>query len=144
VRRARLYAPARADASRRKTLILFDWIGPLTAILAQHTALHSSGASLLGGGGAGKPGARRPLLHSLLHAPPPVLLELVQALADDVSTAAKLGLLTGAAGRRAGRFAEYCLLASTLVGLVENAVERSVTLTLQHEGAWHGTGCRQC
>jgi hypothetical protein len=71
----------------------------------------------------------------VLHAPPPVLLGLVQALADDVSTAAKLGLLGGAAGARAGRFADWCLFASTLVNLVENAVERSVSRGLQQEGA---------
>jgi hypothetical protein len=114
-------------------LILFDWLAPLDSILAQHTALNTTGSSLIQSNSSSKK-ARKPLLHSFLHAPPPVLLELVQSLADDVSTAAKLGILGGTTGRRAGRFAEWCLFASTLVNLVENAVERSLTLGLQHEG----------
>jgi hypothetical protein len=63
-----------------------------------------------------------------------VLLELVQSIADDVSTASKLGLLGGKVGQRAGRYADWCLFVSSLVNLVENAVERNITLSLQHEG----------
>jgi hypothetical protein len=37
-------------------------------------------------------------------------------------------------GRRAGRFADWCWFASTLVNLVENGVERSVIVGLQREG----------
>ena len=38
-------------------------------------------------------------------------------------------------GERAGRLADWCWFASTLVNLVENSVERSVILDLQHQGA---------
>ncbi|THH08548.1 hypothetical protein EW146_g8953 [Bondarzewia mesenterica] len=75
----------------------------------------------------------RPLLHTFLHASPPVLLELVNAFADDVSTFSRLGLLGKRTGDRAGRLADWCWFASTLVDLVENGVERSIILNSQRE-----------
>jgi len=47
----------------------------------------------------------------------------VQAAADDVSTWSKLGLVGRQTGERAGRLADWCWFASTLVNLVENSVE---------------------
>jgi hypothetical protein len=123
-----------------KCLLLFEWLSPLNSILARHTASHSTGASLIGSGASTRPGAKgkrataKPLLHSFLHAPPPVLLELVQAASDDVATLSKLGLLGPRTGRRAGRFADWCWFVSTLVDLVENAVERNVILAQQQQG----------
>jgi len=106
----------------RKCLIMFNWLTPLTSILAEH---HTSPVYKAGVPKAA-PVPRKPLLHTFLHAPPPVLLELVQAVADDVATCSKLGLLGKRTGERAGRFADYCWFASTLVDLVENSVELGV------------------
>lgn len=76
----------------------------------------------------------KPFLHTVLYAPPPVLLELVHAAADDVFTFSKLGLIGKRTGERAGRFSDWCWLLATLVGLVENGVERQMIGNLQHEG----------
>lgn len=119
----------------RKCLILFDWLSPLNSILARHTSSHSSSDSFFDTPRKQK-SAPKPLLYTFLHTPPPVLLELIQSVSDDVSTFSKLGLLGAKTGRRAGRFADWCWFASTLVNLVENGVERSVMLTLQHEGSF--------
>ncbi|KAJ7507582.1 hypothetical protein B0H11DRAFT_130965 [Mycena galericulata] len=110
----------------RKCLLLFNWLGPLTAIMAQQAAPLTSSRTK-------SKATQRPFLQALLYAPPPVLLELVQAVADDVSTSGKLGLLGKRTGERAGRFADWCWLLATLVGLVENGVERQMIGSLQHE-----------
>ncbi|KAI0959792.1 hypothetical protein AcW1_004517 [Taiwanofungus camphoratus] len=115
----------------RKCLILFNWLTPLTSILTQHSSMpfvteHSSGSSLSKTKG-------KPLLHTFLHAPPPVLLGLINGLSDDVYTFSKLGLIGRRIGERAGRFADWCWFTSTLVDLVENTVERGVILDLQHQ-----------
>ncbi|KAI0676887.1 hypothetical protein C8Q78DRAFT_960470 [Trametes maxima] len=107
----------------RKCLILFNWLPPLTSILAQHTADPY----------ATQKGKQKPLLHTFLHAPPPVLLEFVNGLADDAATFSKLGLIGQRTGERAGNLANWCWFASTLVNLVENGVERGVILDLQHQ-----------
>jgi hypothetical protein len=78
--------------------------------------------------------ADRPFLHMLLYAPPPVLLELVNAIADDVATWSKLGLFGRKVGEHAGRIADWCWFISTLVGLTQNAFERQVITSRQHEG----------
>ncbi|TBU48477.1 hypothetical protein BD309DRAFT_949541 [Dichomitus squalens] len=109
----------------RKCLILFNWLPPLTSILAQHASDSYAGGA--------KKGRHKPLLHTFLHAPPPVLLEFVNGLADDAATFSKLGLIGKKAGERAGRLADWCWFASTLVNLVENSVERSVILEQQHQ-----------
>jgi len=103
----------------RKCLIMFNWLTPLTSILAEH---HASPVYKAGGVKTA-PSPRKPLLHTFLHAPPPVLLELVQSVADDVATCSKLGFFGKRIGERAGRFADCCWFASTLVDLVENSVE---------------------
>jgi hypothetical protein len=121
----------------RKCLIMFNWLTPLTSILAEHHA------SLVYKAGSGKtaPSPRKPLLHTFLHAPPPVLLELVQAVADDVATCSRLGLLGRRTGDRAGRFADWCWFASTLVNLVENNVELTMINNSQRAGEcnWFST-----
>ena len=109
---------------------MFNWLTPLTSILAEH---HASPVYKPGGAKTA-PSSRKPLLHTFLHAPPPVLLELVQAVADDVSTCSKLGLLGKRTGQRAGRFADWCWFASTLVDLVENSVELGVINNSQRAG----------
>jgi hypothetical protein len=76
----------------------------------------------------------KPFLHAILYAPPPVLLDLVNAMADDVATLSRMGLLGKKTGDRAGNFADWCWLLATLVGLVENGVERQMIGNLQREG----------
>jgi len=111
----------------RKCLIMFNWLTPVTSILAEHSASPAYGA----GGTKASSLSQKPLLHTFLHASPPILLELIQSVADDVYTWSKLGLLGRRTGERAGRFADYCWLASTLVELVENHVEHSMIITSQ-------------
>ncbi|KAH8830196.1 hypothetical protein DL96DRAFT_1591968 [Flagelloscypha sp. PMI_526] len=82
----------------RKQLLLFNWLYPLSA----DQSLKSKG-----------------FLHTLLHAPPPVLLEL--------------GLLGPKIGSRAARFSDWCWLFATLAGLVENGVEKSIVGNLRAE-----------
>jgi hypothetical protein len=111
----------------RKCLIMFNWLTPLTSILAEHSASPAYGVE----GTKASPSSRKPLLHTFLHASPPILLELVQSVADDISTWSKLGLLGRRTGERAGRFADCCWFASTLVDLVENNVEHSMIINSQ-------------
>lgn len=121
--------------SCRKCLILFDWLSPLNSILARHTSRTSADSFLdTSTKNAKRKAPSKPLLHTFLHTPPPVLLELLQAISDDISTFSKLGLLGPKTGRRAGRLADWCWFISTFVNLVENGVERSMILGLQHEG----------
>jgi len=111
-----------------KLLLLFNWLHPLTQILAQQSVPFSAEVS--------KEKAKKvekPFLHTLLYAPPPVLLELVNATADDVYTWSRLGLLGKGIGERAGRFSDWCWFLSTIVGLVENGVERQMIGSLQTE-----------
>ncbi|KAJ7283831.1 hypothetical protein C8J57DRAFT_1293725 [Mycena rebaudengoi] len=112
----------------RKCLLLFNWLSPLTAIMAQQSVPFSSEQST-----EASKKTMKPFLHTVLYAPPPVLLELVHAAADDVFTFSKLGLLGKRTGERAGRFSDWCWLLATLVGLVENGVERQMIGNLQHE-----------
>ncbi len=81
--------------------------------------------------------APKPFLQAALEAPPPVILELVNAVSDDVATLSRLGLLGRKLGERAGRFSDWCWFLSTLVGLVENSLERQVVVNLQREGTLH-------
>lgn len=75
-----------------------------------------------------------PFLQALLSAPPPVLLDLVNGLSDDIYTLSRLGLVGPKTGARAARFADWCWLFGTLVGLVENGVEMSIVGGMQREG----------
>ena len=70
----------------------------------------------------------------LLYAPPPVLLELVNAITDDIATWSKLGLIGKKVGDRAGKVSDWCWFLSTLVGLAQNTFERQVILSRQQEG----------
>ncbi|KAJ7095224.1 hypothetical protein B0H15DRAFT_828565 [Mycena belliarum] len=112
----------------RKCLLLFNWLSPLTAIMAQQSVPFSSEQST-----ETSKKTTKPFLHTVLYAPPPVLLELVHAAADDVFTFSKLGLVGKRTGERAGRFSDWCWLLATLVGLVENGVERQMIGHLLHE-----------
>lgn len=129
-------------------LIMFNWLAPLSQILAQQSVpFSSSGSSLvphsftatsapsskslqLSGG----PFFSHPVLRALLSAPPPVLLELVNGLSDDIHSLSRLGIIGSRLGERAARFADWCWLFSTLVGLVENGVELGVIEGLRREG----------
>lgn len=112
-------------------MLLFNWLHPLTQILAQQSVPFSAEVST-----EKAKKVEKPFLHTLLYAPPPVLLELVHATADDVYTWSKLGLLGKGIGERAGRFSDWCWLIATLVGLVENGVERQMIGSLQTEGKY--------
>lgn len=113
----------RTNARHRKLLLLFNWLNPLTTVLRLRLPSSPSPISPF----SPKPSALpKPFLHTLLHAPPPVLLELANAFSDDLYAYSLLGLLPKRLGDRAARMSNWCWFFSTLVGLVENAVERSV------------------
>lgn len=112
-------------------LLLFNWLHPLTQILAQQSVPFSAEVST-----EKAKKVQKPFLHTVLYAPPPVLLELANAIADDVATWAKLGLLGKRVGSKAEDFSNWCWMLSTLVGLVENGVERQMIGSLQAEGAY--------
>lgn len=116
--------------SCRRCLLLFNWLGPLTTILARQSVPYSSEST---SNNAVKQ-KTRPFIHALMHTPPPVLLELVNAIADDLYTCSRIGLVGLRTGDKAGRFADWCWLFSTIVNLVENAMERGVMKDLQHQG----------
>jgi len=61
------------------------------------------------------------------------LLDLVNSFSDDIATFSKLGLLGKRTGDRAGRFSDWCWFIGTLVGLIENGLERGVMKHLQRE-----------
>jgi hypothetical protein len=115
----------------RRLLLLFNWLGPLTTIKAQQQAVPFSSDRTFETSGKGP----RSFLHSVLYAPPPVLLELVNALADDAYALSLLGIIGKKNGDRAARFSDWCWFLATLVGLVENGVERSMIGNQQREGA---------
>ncbi|EKM59686.1 uncharacterized protein PHACADRAFT_181665 [Phanerochaete carnosa HHB-10118-sp] len=110
----------------RKCLILFNWLGPLTSVQARH---HLDEAF----GGTKSKGKKRPLLHTILHSPPPTLVELMNGVSDDIATFSRLGLIGRRTGERAAYYADWCWLLTTLMNLVENAVERSVIIEQQHQ-----------
>ncbi len=115
----------------RKLLLLFNWLHPLTQILAQQSVPFSAEVST-----EKTKKVEKPFLHTLLYAPPPVLLELVNAIADDLSTWSKLGIFGKRFGERAGRFADWCWFLTTLVGLIENGMEMQINSNLQSQGTF--------
>ena len=64
-----------------------------------------------------------------------MLIEFANGVADDIATWGRLGLLGKKVTESAGRFADWCWFLSTLVGLVENGVERNMIEGLTGEGA---------
>jgi len=68
-----------------------------------------------------------------MHTPPPVLLELVNAIADDLYTCSRIGLVGLRTGDKAAKFADWCWFFSTIANLVENAMERGVMKDLQNQ-----------
>ncbi|KAF9535104.1 hypothetical protein CPB83DRAFT_843483 [Crepidotus variabilis] len=125
---ARLTSVAAGLSLTRKLMLLFNWLHPLTQIMAQQSVPFSSEVSA-----EKAKKVEKPFLHTLLYAPPPVLLELVNAIADDLATWSKLGLFGQKFGERAGRLSDWCWFLTTMVGLVENGVERSMNGSLQTE-----------
>ena len=121
---------ARLDGSCRRCLLLFNWLGPLTTILAQQSVPYSSESTST----SPVKQTTRPFIHALMHTPPPVLLELVNAIADDLYTCSRIGLVGLRMGNKAAKFADWCWFFSTIVNLVENAMERGVMKELQHQG----------
>uniref|UniRef100_A0A8H8CLH1 Uncharacterized protein n=1 Tax=Psilocybe cubensis TaxID=181762 RepID=A0A8H8CLH1_PSICU len=124
----RLTSTASGLSFTRKLLLLFNWLHPLTQILAQQSVPFSAEVST-----EKAKKVQKPFLHTILYAPPPVLLELANAAADDVATWSRLGLLGKKIGSRAEDFSNWCWLLSTLVGLVENGVERQMINSLEAE-----------
>lgn len=134
-------------------LILFNWLTPLSTIIAQKAVPYSSsGSSSIPHSLVDVPTGKlppsftgdllsHPFLQALLSAPPPVLLDLVNGLSDDIYTLSRLGLVGPKVGARAARFADWCWLFGTLVGLVENGVEMGIVEGLQRDGkcrVWDG------
>jgi len=98
-------------------LLLFNWLGPLSIITAPQTLPLTSTKGKI---------REQPLLHKFLHASPPVLLDLICSVSDDVATCYKLGLLPTRIGVQAEKMADWCWFAGTLVGLVEISVEDGI------------------
>lgn len=130
----------------RKMLILFNWLTPLSTILAQKTVPYASldGSFFshpIADAPAKKPPSSpfagqllsHPFLQALLAAPPPVLLDFVNGLSDDIYTLSRLGLVGQKTGARAARFADWCWFFGTLVGLVQNGIETSIVEGQQRE-----------
>lgn len=140
----------------RKMLILFNWLSPLHTILSQKAVPYTSlDSSILDGTSKvplPNPSSPRsltehflshPFLQALLAAPPPVLLDLVSGLAEDVTTLSRLGLAGPRLGKRAARFADWCWFLSTLAGLVQNGLEVSIVDGLGRDSGsnHHGSSC---
>jgi len=98
-------------------MIMFNWLTPLSTISAPESLPSSKSGA--------KP-QQQPLLRKFLHSPPPVLLDLICGLSDDLATFYKLGLVPSRIGKRAEKLADWCWFAGTLVDLVEVGVELSV------------------
>ncbi|KAF9779468.1 hypothetical protein BJ322DRAFT_1101703 [Thelephora terrestris] len=113
----------------RRCLLLFNWLGPLTTILARQSVPYSSEST---SNNAVKQ-KTRPFIHALIHTPPPVLLDLVSAIADDFYTCSRIGLVGRRVGDKAAKFADWCWLFSTIVNLVENAAERGLMKDLENQ-----------
>lgn len=124
----RLTSTASGLSLTRKLLLLFNWLHPLTIIRAQQTVPFSAESSA-----SAKSTTPKTFLQTLLYSPPPVLLELINAGADDVATLARLGLIGKRTGSQAEKFSDWCFFFATLVSLVENGVERQVITSLQTE-----------
>jgi len=100
---------------------MFNWLTPLTSILAsQHEELDFTSR-------AKAKKQQKPLVQLFLRAPPPVLLDFVNGLSDDIYAWYRLGLVGKKTGERAGRFSDWCWFAATLIALVELGFERTVT-----------------
>ncbi|KAL4081707.1 hypothetical protein V8B97DRAFT_2001847 [Scleroderma yunnanense] len=135
----------------RKMLLLFDWLTPLSIILAQKSVPYASlDSSFLANSLTDLPAKKpaslsltspllsHPFFQALLAAPPPVLLDLVNGLSDDIATMSRLGLIGPKTGARAGRFADWCWFFGTLVGLVQNGIEMSIVEGQQRQGKFQG------
>ncbi|KAF8528907.1 hypothetical protein BU17DRAFT_73160 [Hysterangium stoloniferum] len=119
----------------RKCLILFNWLTPFTSITAPQPLPFASASKLDDSvhNLRKKPPPKPPLLHTFLHAPPPLLLDLLNSLADDIATFSRLGLIGKRIGEKAGRLADWCWFSGTLVGLVEVGVEQGLVKNMMDE-----------
>ncbi|KAF8592493.1 hypothetical protein K439DRAFT_1378642 [Ramaria rubella] len=117
----------------RKCLILFNWLTPLNTITAPQPLPYASASKMGESTQNLKKAPPPPFLHTFLHAPPPVLLDLLNSLSDDVATFSKLGLIGKRIGERAGKLADWCWFSGTLVGLVEVGVEQGLVKNLMEE-----------
>lgn len=118
----------------RKCLILFNWLTPLTTITAPQPLPYLSSSKMAASiHGLKKSPPPPPLLHTFLHAPPPVLLDLLNSLSDDIATFSRLGLIGKRIGEKAAKLADWCWFSGTLVGLVEVGVEQGLVKNLIDE-----------
>lgn len=62
-----------------------------------------------------------------------MLLDLLNAVADDVATFWRLGLIGSRIGQKAARLADWFWFASTLAGLVEVGAERAMVKGMLRE-----------
>lgn len=118
----------------RKCLILFNWLSPLTTITARQSLPYATASKFGDAEGKKKHLPKQPLLYQFLHAPPPVLLDLLNSFADDIATFSRLGLIGKRVGEQAGRLADWCWFSATLVGLIEVGVDQGVVKTMIEEG----------
>jgi len=117
----------------RKCLLLFNWLAPLTTITAPQPLPYASSSKIGESLRSVKKAPPPPLLHTFLHAPPPVLLDLLNALSDDIATFSRLGLIGKRIGEKAAKLADWCWFSGTLVGLVEVGVEQGLVKNLMEE-----------
>lgn len=118
---ARLTPTVAGLSLARKCLLLFNWLEPLNNITREEDSISYTTQT-----SSPLKGAPQPLLYPFLQAPPPVLLDLVNGIAEDISTSAKLGLIKGRLGRTAGRLADWTWLGGTLVSLIELSMKRAI------------------
>lgn len=121
----------------RKCLILFNWLTPLTTITAPQPLPYTSSSKLGDSLRGAKKAAPQPLLLTFLHAPPPVLLDLLNSVSDDIATFSRLGLIGKRMGEKAAKLADWCWFSGTLVGLVEVGVEQGLVKNLMDESKCH-------
>ncbi|KAG1715919.1 hypothetical protein ID866_1208, partial [Astraeus odoratus] len=130
----------------RKMLLLFNWLTPLSTVLAQKTVPYASlDSSFISHSLTGVPAKNptpsllsgpllsHPFLQALLTAPPPVLLDLFNGLSDDIHALSRLGLIGPKTGARAARFSDWCWFFGTFVGLVQNGIEMSIVQSQQRQ-----------
>ncbi|KAG8850245.1 hypothetical protein FRB96_000477 [Tulasnella sp. 330] len=128
---ARLRSTMAGLSLTRKCLIMFKWLTPLIEITNPPPipfASISSSQSL-----GAKQSQNPSILYRLLHASPPVLLDLTNGLADDTFTLSKLGLLGPRIGNRAEKLANWLWFLSTLAGLVEVQAESAMVNALMSD-----------
>ncbi|KAG8900212.1 hypothetical protein FRB99_006182 [Tulasnella sp. 403] len=116
----------------RKCMLLFNWLTPFIQITNPPPVPYSS----TGDFSDSISPARRPkpsLLHRLLHASPPTLIDLFNSVADDIYTFYRLGLVPSSVGHKADRVANWLWWLSTLAGLIEVETDAAAVKALMQE-----------